>query len=68
MLEAASKLNLVAFEFTVVVETEATAFLVVALLLLALKDENAKKIVKRHTADVGKKIFFTNLGFFEVIG
>jgi len=53
----------------VIVAAEATvAAFTVALLLLALKDENAKKMVSRHTMDVGKKIFFTNLVFFEVIG
>ena len=45
-----------------------SAFDLVVFLLLALKDERAKNRVSRQTKDVGKKIFFTNLEFFEVIG
>ncbi|RYZ29801.1 MAG: hypothetical protein EOO10_05075 [Chitinophagaceae bacterium] len=66
MSEAASAVINFSSEF--VVTEVSVAALTVALLLLALKDENAKKMVSRHTMDVGKKIFFTDLGFFEVIG
>ena len=69
MFETASALRFFSSEFLAVTEaTLAAAALTLDLLLLALKDENAKKMVSRHTMDVGKKIFFTNLGFFEVIG
>jgi hypothetical protein len=68
MFETASRVTLFSFVVVVTAVVTTVAALTVALLLLALKDENARKIVSRHTMDVGKKIFFTNLGFFEVIG
>lgn len=69
MLETASTLAFFSsFSLTVFTIGAAAAFSWVALVLLALKEVSAKKVVIRHTMDVGKKIFFTNLGFFEVIG
>jgi len=67
MLETASTFSLFSTEVFAVM-AEAAAVLFAALLLLALKEVSAKKMVSRHTKDVGKKIFFTNLVFFEVIG
>ena len=66
MFETASTLTL--FSTEVVVAGAAATALFAALLLFALKEVKAKKMVSRHTKDVGKKIFFTNLVFFEVIG
>jgi hypothetical protein len=68
MFETASTLNLLSSDsFEFVAGNVAAALIVFALLLLALKEEKAKKMVSRHTMVVGRKIFFTNQGFFEVI-